>query len=113
MGLKLFSDSPSSTPQPPNPNPKNFKIMAGSVFENKRTIIMLEVFYPGCTTLDGIKILVYECDFEKFLPFLSKKDLDPHFLDPHDSRLSPIARFPATEEGIEDALRFSDWKSRQ
>jgi hypothetical protein len=108
--IKLFSDGKY---EPPNPNPKNFKLIHAQCAEDKRTIWVCEVYYPGCTTLDGRKILVYECEFDAFLAFLRGKEMDPHFLDPWDKRLGPIARFPATEEGIDDALHFADWKSRQ
>jgi hypothetical protein len=110
MGMKLFSDSKTVAP---NPDPKKYTIMAGTHFDGKRSIWMLEVSYAGCTTLDGVKLLIYESEFDAFLAFLRKGELDPHFLDPWDKRLSPIARFPATPEGVDDALAFAEWKSKQ
>jgi|SRR5271157_4107481 len=110
MGLSLFSNGKCD---PPNPDPKKFTITASTQFEDKRSIFVLEVNYAGCTALDGMKIVVYESGLDEFLAFLRNGELDPHFLDPWDSRLSPIARFPATPEGIDDALKFADWKSKQ
>ena len=72
MGMKLFSDDNTTSP---NPDPKNFKILAVSIAKRKRSICVVEVNYPGCTTFEGNKILVYEAELKVFS--------NPSFLDPH------------------------------
>jgi hypothetical protein len=106
MGMKLFSDGKTTSP---NPDPKRFRIESVSVAKRKRSIVVVEAVYPGCTTFEGRKILVYEAELKQFAPDYPK-ELDPHF---SEAGLSPIARFPATDEGLADALAFADWKSRQ
>jgi hypothetical protein len=101
--IKLFSDSKYEAP---NPDPKNFKILAISIAKKKRSICVVEVNYPGCTTFEGDKILVYEAELKVFS--------NPSYLDPHFTATNRlIARFPATDEGLTDALAFAEWKSEQ
>lgn len=107
MGIPLFHPSgDTSDPQPPNPNPKNFKILAVSVAKRKRSICVVEVNYPGCTTFEGNKILVYEANLAAFS---HPSTLDPHFTESG----ALIARFPATDSGLIDALKYAEWKSEQ
>lgn len=100
----MFSSSCGSKPNPalPNPNPKNFTVrVANQVGE----YCVCLVRYPDCTTFEGDKILVYKADSTKIL---KRKELDPHFME---KGLSPVARFPATDEGREDAFAFVTMKS--
>lgn len=72
----------------PNPNPDSYTLLRKEVFDNAT---LLKVHYTGCTNFEGIKLLVFIGDFTP------KGTLDPHFAD---SKLSPIARFKPTEEGL-------------
>lgn len=103
MGLKLFSDpGPSSgSPSPPNPNPSSFSIVTLEIFG---PYVVVEVLYPGCTTHNGRKVMV----FRKSATEISQRfELDPHFLE---NDWSPIARFPATPEGRIDAVMYATSK---
>src|SRR5271165_5205412 len=108
MGIKLFSDDPSVKKyEPPNPDPKNFKILYSLEYRNLNKVIIsvLEIHYTGCIPYQGNKILVYDKDVYT-LNRLS--ELDPHFLE---NDTSPIARFPANEQGRKDALEFAILKT--
>jgi hypothetical protein len=88
-----------SEPKPPEPNAKKFEVLeAKSV--NGWTVAVIH--YPGCTTYEGKKCLVFACP-----PGVVKRQelLDPHFLERED-RLSPIARFEPTERGIDLAIQL-------
>lgn len=106
MGLSMFSSSCGSNPNSvlPNPNPKRFKILKVASFG---VFVACRVHYPDCTTYGGEKILVYRMT-DGWL--FRQKELDPHFLE---NESSPIARFPATEEGWEDAMNFVQQKNGQ
>jgi hypothetical protein len=104
MGMKLFSDGVTTAP---NPNPKRFKIEAVSVAKNKRSIVVVEATYPDCTTFEGRKIMVYEAPLARFA---AVDELDPHFTE---DDFSLLARFPATDSGLKDALDYADYKSKQ
>lgn len=104
MGMKLFSDGVTTSP---NPNPKNFRIEAVSVSKNKRSIVVVEAVYPDCTTFGGRKIMVYEAPLARFA---AVDELDPHFTE---DDFSLLARFPATDQGLRDALDYADFKSKQ
>jgi len=72
---------------PPNPNPKNFKIIRSERFGK---FLMVEVMYPDCKNFEGRKIMVY---FDTTVVKLKKQgSLDPHFSD-NKNYYSPIARF--------------------
>jgi hypothetical protein len=106
MGIiKLFSDGKYD---PPNPNPKNFTIEAVSVAKNKRSIVVVEAIFHGCTTFEGRKIMVYEAPLARFA--LPLRELDPHFTEKDPTLL---ARFPANDQGLQDALDYAEMKSKQ
>lgn len=113
MGLKLFSSGSEicnqgvtkkigpETKTKPNPNPYRFSLR--NLF-NSKDYVMLVVNYDDATTYDGDKILIYKrSDEGEVLGMLQAKNLDPHFLE---DKVSPIARFVATEEGIGLAMKF-------
>ena len=112
MGLSLFSNSDRcvgryspSTPistSSPNPNPYKYKITFVEVFGD---FIVAEILYDGCTTYKGKKVAVYKTSLRKLM---GAESLDPHFLE---SGLCPIARFPANESGLQDAINFARSKS--
>ena len=104
MGIiKLFSDSKY---EPPNPDPKNFKILAVTAINIKRPIVLVDAHFPGCTTFDGNKLMVFEGTLKEFSDL---KELDPHFTETNKL----LARFPATQEGLNDAIDFATRKSEQ
>ena len=100
MGLNLISFScrraQTGTPKAPDPNPKKFTIVGLHEFPPYTVAI---VNYKGCTTYGGNKISVYRATKEDIQ---SAKELDPHFLG--NGGLEPIARFPASTEGLETAV---------
>lgn len=108
MGMPPFSgrSSNSSSPQTPsysvvnvvekkvkykspNPNPFKFKILKEEKLE-RGTI--LEVKYEGCTTFNGVKLLLLRCHVD--LKYFGK--LDPHLLG--DGHIV-CARFEPTPQG--------------
>ena len=102
MGMSLFRKScyTNSSPVavPPNPDPGKWTLLAVTHFPNA---YVLRVRYTGCTNYEGIKVMVYRGTFHQ------PKVLDPHF-QPHTH--SPIARFPPTEEGWQDAVKYAQSK---
>lgn len=106
MGIKLFSEDKAGTTAP-NPNPVKFKILTVREFHGKQTICAAEVNYPDCSVYSGNKVLVFKCsEFE----LRQRIKLDPHFLE---DETSPIARFPFTYEGWQDAIIYAGIKSFQ
>lgn len=85
MGIKLFSYSPTN-PQSPNPDPYSFRIIEEVVIGD---YIVARVFYYGCTTFDGHKLM------------LLKSNKVPSPLDPHllGNGHPVIARFEPNETG--------------
>lgn len=85
MGIKLFSDI-QNNPQSPNPDPCSFRIIEEVVIGD---YIVARVFYYGCTTFDGHKLM------------LLKSNKIPTPLDPHllGNGHPVIARFEPNEEG--------------
>jgi hypothetical protein len=84
----------------PNPNPENFEVKA---IEKIGDFYLITIFYPDCTTFEGMKILVYyKIDIKKLL---LQKSLDPHF-SMNKKFISPVARFEPTRRGIEMAISF-------
>lgn len=80
--------------------------------------LVLKVKYPNCVkcSYEGTKILVLLNVTE--LEALKWRRIDPHFRDPEKSLQtkeapSPAARFPASQEGWEDALAYAQSKVRQ
>lgn len=84
----------------PNPNPYRFKILEAISLDGIHT--MLRINYPGCTSYNGDKIAIYKRNPKDLIHL---KFLDPHFLEGIHMN-SPIARFPASEEGILNAMLF-------
>ena len=104
MGLRLFgsSDSRDCGYSPPSegvrvnstPDPTNF-VIRKKIIVNGYPILIVE--YPGVLNYEGIKILMYEKNFDLKL---IKDRIDPHFYKEGDS---PIARFVPNDDGIEMA----------
>lgn len=97
MGMRRKSSESSSSGSastgrysPPNPNPTKFEIL---FTKQHGDYLLAFIRFEGCTTFNGIKLLVYETSARELW---SRKQIDPHFLDgPED----PIARFPANGAG--------------
>ena len=81
----------------PNPNKYQFQILSE---ERINSGLIVLVLCKGCTTYEGKKILVYL----GVASLQGETELDPHFLE---QGLTPIARFPATEEGMALARSFA------
>ena len=87
-------------PDPRNPDPKNFRIVH-SMKVGK--YVILKVKYPGCTSFEGKKLLVYrDVGLRKLL---ASTELDSHFCD-DPTHPSPVARFRPDDQGWGDAMRF-------
>jgi hypothetical protein len=93
--IKLFSDGVSTAP---NPDPANFRILKITVIEK---YVIATVHYPGCTTFQGKKVLLFQTTKEELL---LRKILDPHFVE-DDSTL--IARFRGNRSGELKAVTFA------
>jgi len=102
MGIQLFSDDKTASP---NPDPKKFTILDLKEYPGDEIITVVKVYYPGCTTHGGNKILVFEASEEEIR---GRAELDPHFMDCAAHGL--IARFPATRQGWADAEQYAEWK---
>lgn len=85
--------------QPPEPNPKRFEIVQ---IQEVNGWTVAVIHYPGCTTYEGKKCLVFDCKIEVVK---QQSIIDPHFLERED-RLSPIARFEPTDRGVFLAVQF-------
>jgi hypothetical protein len=100
MGIPLFS-SERGEPGPRErvvlgePNPRRFTV-TGATLTREHTIAF--VHFPGCTTFEGRKLLVYRSDV--FDRVVRAGVMDPHFLEKGDC---PLARFAPTPEGFEAA----------
>lgn len=84
-------------PDPPNPHPFRFKILATKQY-GPFLLVMIE--YLDAKTFDGKKLMVYRAVSSEFW---QRKEIDPHFLGVESD---PIARFPPTANGLEDAEAF-------
>lgn len=110
MGITLgFSDDPKPTFArrirkyvfDPNPDPFKFTIKETEIVGD---CVVVLVHYPNCTTYNGNKILVYTHQDWKTWLCSGTQELDPHFLE---GKISPIARFPANDEGEKQAKVFA------
>ena len=104
MGIKLFSsDSRDCGPYRPipastevervnsTPDPTKFVIRKKEIVNGYPILV---VQYPDVLNYEGIKVLMYDKNFDLKL---IKKRIDPHFFKEGDS---PIARFEPTAAGI-------------
>lgn len=94
-------------PLPPTPDSKNFRIVDAEEVNNN---LILKVQYPNCAlcSFEGTKVMVYLGIGA--IDALKWREINPHFRDaklkPNEG-LSPDARFPATENGWEDARAYA------
>ena len=106
MGMKLFSSDSrdsggyfSSDPDKPvrtgsTPDPTKFVIRLKEIVNGYPILV---VQYPDVLNYEGIKVLMYDKDFDLEL---IRYRIDPHFFKEGDS---PIARFIPNDGGIEMA----------
>lgn len=79
--------------------------------------IVMKVLYPNCRrcAYEGNKVMVFTDITEAQI--LKWKRIDPHFRAPGDNPTreapSPAARFPASDEGWQDALNYARKKAEQ
>ncbi len=102
MGIRILSGdsrtpsgkrvSPCATPKAPEPNPLLWEILETTDIDGWCVAL---VRYPGCTTYEGKKILVYACSSRRVR---AQTKLDPHFLGDQGA-FSPVARFEPTTRG--------------
>jgi hypothetical protein len=85
--------SDGASPQPPEPDPARWEILET---KDRNGWCIVTVHYPGCTTYEGRKLLVYSCSSSVVR---AQKLLDPHFLE-QEGQLSPVARFEPTKLGL-------------
>lgn len=90
-----------------SPNPDEFKIVD---YEQVDKHLVLKVRYPSCKrcAYDQCKVMVFlDATMKKALAWAR---IDPHFREEKDAGLgapSPVARFPASNEGWADAIAFA------
>jgi len=99
MGMPTGLCSTKYTPNAPapNPNPERWKLI--SVKKFKRAYV-LKVLYLDATNFEGVKIMVYEGEYQG-----TPTHLDPHFAE---VGLSPIARFKPTQHGYQLACLVAE-----
>lgn len=102
----------SSSSYNTTPDASNFTIMDA---ERVGTCLILKVKYPNCSSCayEGTKVMVFAKvgEFEA----LKWKKIDPHFRGPShtaNEAPSPIARFPGTSEGWNDAKAYARGKTQ-
>ena len=90
------------------PDSKNYEIL--DVQDNGGYLIV-KAQYPNCKkcSYEGVKIMVFKDT--SLLKAMKWREIDPHFTDPGEKRADnqapgPIARFPASDEGWEDAKAY-------
>lgn len=72
---------------PPDPNPFKYEVLEERIVNDKSILL---VKYFGCTTFNGLKLILLK------RKYLSKEPLDPHFL----SESHPVlARFEPNDRG--------------
>ncbi len=76
--------------EPPNPNPRNFKILRWEGVTPGGTIV--EVFYPGVSTFEGRKLMVFQ---RPAAEIVCATEIDPHFTGANGL----VARLQPTPEG--------------
>jgi hypothetical protein len=105
----------SSTPAVNTPNPSEYKIKK---FHRVGPHVVISAQYPSCRdcSYEGIKVLVFLDVTE--VQIMTWRKIDPHFRDPSetgtdDMAPSPAARFPASEEGFDDAIAYAQSKCKK
>jgi hypothetical protein len=91
LGVKSGRGEPvvsrSNPPQPPNPNPYNFRLVRR---EDHNGHSILLVHFPGCTTYNGYKVILTRTQWD------GGDTMDPHFIG---GEHPVLARFEPTKQG--------------
>ncbi len=121
----VYRDTPCNKKHYPDvetPDSKNYDIVQ---IERVGEHLVLKVLYPNCSkcAFEGNKVMVFINIGE--LEVIRWKEIDPHFRPSKEGGTqwakgtlkdvkkapSPVARFPATEEGWKDAIVYARTKS--
>jgi hypothetical protein len=97
-------------PEPPQtPDASLYEVLDVDQVNNH---LVMRLRYPNCARCDyeGVKVLVF-LDTTAMVA-LKWKRIDPHFRDPKVKRLpteapGPAARFPGSDQGWSEALRYA------
>jgi len=102
FGGKISSSSVDSYVPitPPNPDPRNFKILSDTT---RGRYLLIKIKYPDCTNYEGVKLLIFKDVTLKELQ--KQKAIDPHFSNSKKYH-SPVARFEPTKQGEKMAKRL-------
>lgn len=99
---------------PAAPDPKDYSVERAARIGPH---LVLKVRYPSCRdcAFEGDKTMVF-LDVDE-VQALQWREIDPHFRSPAKSPSSrrapsPAARFPSSEEGWADALRYAEGKAK-
>jgi len=96
MGLSPFKKCfTNKTPQAKAPDPSRWERMDLKICKNGYA---MRVKYLDCTNYEGVKIMVYEGDYQYTII------RDPHF---HGGIGSPIARFKPDKDGWKRAVQLA------
>ena len=95
-----------------NPDPRDWELLED---EQVGHFLVLKLRYPKCKSHKGIKVIVFQATLSQLV---RQKMIDPHFgsvdstklVDQPKDMLYPIARFPGTDEGWQDAKTFAGMK---
>lgn len=105
------TDAPTVWSDSNSPKPEEFQVQRVEVVGPH---MVLQVLYPSCArcAYEGRKVLVFLNT--STLAGMRWRKMDPHFADPKksarrgpDEAPAPAARFPASEEGWQDALDYA------
>lgn len=91
-----------------NPDPRNWELL--KEFQ-VGPFIALKLRYPKCKNYKGEKVLVFRATLAQLV---KQKVIDPHFGDINSIQIDgqstnmiyPIARFPASVDGWNDAVKY-------
>lgn len=107
-----YGGGSSYTPAPTTPDASKYDVVDA---QQVGPHLVMKVQYPNCyrCAFEGVKVLVFANT--NAMQALKWKRIDPHFRDPKIKSTatdapSPIARFPASEEGWADALDYAEKK---
>lgn len=99
--FRMLSTGGDFSPQPPNPNPRNFKTELLGSYDRSCAV---EVTYPDCTNFEGRKALVFAIPWVALQSRISETgELDPHFMESNDL----VARFRPGPWGQIEAKRLA------
>jgi hypothetical protein len=94
-----------------SPDPRNWELL--EEFQRNASggpLIALKLRYPKCKNYKGEKVLVFRATLSQLV---KQKVIDPHFGDINSTKIEqpedmiyPIARFPASVDGWNDAVKY-------